>query len=509
MLDRTPIQIPPGVMRAGSEAEMTGHWYDTQLVRWIDGVMRPVAGWEKIILEDVVPASKIRAMHTWLDLQGVKRTALLCDGHLYVLEGNTLTDISPTVAITAPPEDVTLGGYGDNAYSYGTYGTARPAHQRRLLVGPCFTLDNWGEWLVAMVSTDGRLLRWKPGDPPGTVSEAMPNAPVGNRTFVVTHERHIMLFQMEGKPNRFGWCNQELPEDWDFANPLSMAGYYDIEPAGPISAAVSTRFGVLFFTPAGAYLSRYLSVPYIYSLDPLGSYAAPLANSMLVKLSDMVVWPATDGFWSFNGSVIGTVPCPLLDWFQRMANTTYLPICGAGMYLGAQTEAWWFFPSNDLKYNDRYLMWNYQDKWWSMGQLSRTCGVPGSPIDFPLMSDGANVYRHEYGLFYYDAPVLPYAQSAAVNIANGAKNVTASKGIADTRAPANDVQFFIGARKGRIMGSVPPMRLKGPYHVRPDGKVDFRVTGRDLVIRIQSTRSGVEPWTFGQMLVRLAPRGQR
>ena len=41
------------------------------------------------------------------------------------------------------------------------------------------------------------------------------------------------------------------------------------------------------------------------------------------------------------------------------------------------------------------------------------------------------------------------------------------------------------------------------------GKLDFRVTGRDLIIRIQSARNGSAPWTFGQMLVKLFPRGQR
>ena len=51
MRERAPIQLPPGVSRAGSEAEMAGRWYETQLVRWVEGVMRPVNGWEKILFE--------------------------------------------------------------------------------------------------------------------------------------------------------------------------------------------------------------------------------------------------------------------------------------------------------------------------------------------------------------------------------------------------------------------------------------------------------------------------
>ena len=61
-------------------------------------------------------------------------------------------------------------------------------------------------------------------------------------------------------------------------------------------------------------------------------------------MSDMVVWPSTDGFWQFNGSTIQPLPCPLLDWFQRTANNRYQTLATAGFFLGMQTECWWFFP---------------------------------------------------------------------------------------------------------------------------------------------------------------------
>ena len=144
------------------------------------------------------------------------------------------------------------------------------------------------------------------------------------------------------------------------------------------------------------------------------------------------------------------------------------------------------------------------------GRLTRTCGLAGSPLNFPQMSDGASLFRHEYGLFYYDAPSLPYAQSAAVNIAQGARQVTA--------AHARRGHPRAGRRR-RVLGRHPqgPPESERPAGVgsrgrsirRTDGKLDFRCTGRDLVVRIQSTRSGVQPWTFGQMLVHLAPRGRR
>ena len=53
-----------------------------------------------------------------------------------------------------------------------------------------------------MASSDGRLLRWIPGpptEPEGpNLAKPVENAPIGNRTFIVTAERHVMLFAMDG-----------------------------------------------------------------------------------------------------------------------------------------------------------------------------------------------------------------------------------------------------------------------------------------------------------------------
>jgi len=511
MTDRTPFQIKPGVVRRGSEAEMTGRWYLTQLVRWVEGVMRPVGGWDKVVFDAALPAtaSKIRKMHTWIDKAGNKRTALLCDKHLYILETNTLHDISPVPAIVGPPDNLELGGYGDDIYSYDSYGTARPNQPQRRIIGPCFSLDNWGEDLLAMVSSDGRLLRWKPSDPPGSKAAVVAGAPIANRLFVVTPERHVMLMQMGGDPAAFGWCDQEDISDWVFTDITSMAGTYNIEPAGPIIAAKASRFGVTIFLPGAMYLSRYVGVPYVYSLEFVGKYTAPLTNASIIATADALFWPSADAFWQWNGSTMAPVDCDVLDWIQRNINDRYASVATMGTFIGAQTECWWFFPSGDSKENDRYVIYNFQEQWWAIGQLSRTCGVSGNMVDYPLMSDGTNVFRHEYGLFYYDAPELPYAQSGAINIASGTRRSTLTRGIADTRAPPGDVLFYIGRSTNRIANGVPASALEGPKRVRADGKVDFRVTGRDLVVRIASARNGAQPWTFGQMLARQQARGQR
>jgi hypothetical protein len=42
------LKLPPGVYRNGTEYQSMGRWYDADLVRWIEGAMQPVGGWQKI-----------------------------------------------------------------------------------------------------------------------------------------------------------------------------------------------------------------------------------------------------------------------------------------------------------------------------------------------------------------------------------------------------------------------------------------------------------------------------
>ena len=54
-----PLQLPPGVYRNGTDMQAAGRWRDASLVRWADGTMRPVAGWEaRFDLNDAVPRGR-------------------------------------------------------------------------------------------------------------------------------------------------------------------------------------------------------------------------------------------------------------------------------------------------------------------------------------------------------------------------------------------------------------------------------------------------------------------
>jgi len=538
-----PIAFPPGVNRTSTPIGVGQKWWDSHLTRWVAGRLRPVNGWERMAL-DPLSGGPVRAMHVWVDSTGEVRLGILCETKLWVLEGSDvaggperLRDVTPPGGIV-PPNDIFSGGYGNDTYSvtpippdnhdnvYGTGVRNRRSDQRS--VGEVWRLANWGDDLLAMASPDGRLLKWTPGPDIGggfNTAVAVANAPTSNRTFVVTAERHVMLFAMGGAVNKFGWCSQENITDWDFASTTNTAGFYSIEPASRIIDAVTTQYSTIFWTVQGAYSVGYKALPFVYTYNYLGEQSAPLSAQAAVAHSGSVSWAAADGFYRFDGSSIQPIPCPILDWFQQSYDDIATRAHMAGWYNGAYAEIWWCFPKQGEPTpieNDTLIIYNPQEGWWSIGHnVKRTCGVSGTLISYPIMAGGGNsnnLYRHEKGYYYPETPDLPWIRSAFFGLDKGVAMATTRQILVDTEADLEVVSYQLFATKGRYNNA--PERTNGPKvpalrdsygslegNVHSQGKIDYRISGRDFAVKMQMMTS--KPWSFGEGLITIAPRGRR
>jgi hypothetical protein len=534
-MEQLPVTIPPGVVRNSTPAGVGAHWYDSHLMRWVSGRLRPILGWERIRLITGLPPNQlpaiapttIRAIHQWVDQDGFERQAILCERHLFVVEGSTVIDVTPleerntdnTVryegGIKGPASSA--GGYGGGLYDQGTYDTGRAPRASVNRIGEVWRLRNFGEHLLAMASSDGRLLRWIPGTPraervKGQVSGGLEPkwAPENNRTFEVTPERYVMLFGMGGKVNAFGWCDQENVEDWNFGDPLNTAGFYEVEPVSRIIDARVARYTTIFWTVQGTYVIEYKALPYIYTYSYLGAQAGPLSGLATAAFAGNIIWPAADGFWMFDGSSVTQVACPVLDWFQQTQNPLTTRMYTMGCFYGAASEVWWCFPDKDHTENNRLIVYNFEERWWSLGYLKRTCGYPGTMANPPLLANHYAVFRHERG-YSYEGEDLPWIRSGQLS-PDGAGKVrsTTKQIIVDTDAPLNAVTYQIIATKGRFQGAkeyVKPPKLASERKRDGQGKIDYRITGRDFALKMQSTIAGV-PWSFGQGAILLSPRGR-
>lgn len=153
-----PVQIPPGVVRQSTPLASQGRYWDANLVRWRNGQLMPVGGWQRITATPL--SSRTRTMWPWATNAGVDLLGIGADTKLYILEGSTYLDVTPTGFV---PPTSTVDGFGVWNYGAEDYGTPRSVSAPGLAQPFSWTMDNWGDELLSVASSDGRLLRWSIG----------------------------------------------------------------------------------------------------------------------------------------------------------------------------------------------------------------------------------------------------------------------------------------------------------------------------------------------------------
>ena len=343
--------------------------------------------------------------------------------------------------------------------------------------------------------------------------------PLG-RCFVVTNERFIMIFGSEsdgtvegGKQNRFSWCDQENPGAWDYSDVTSQAGFLDIEPASPIICAHATRNGVIFFTAKKAYNSQFLGLPYIYNYVELGNNCTPWSPQSISGTVSMTTWMSKQGLFAFDGTSITPMNCMVRPWVDDDIDLLEVREQACMVHVGDFSEVWWFFPQNGLTKNSRCIIYSYKEGWWGMGRMARTAGITSSYTAHTIMADDTVAYQHEVPNAYpIDVP-LPWAETFDLNLNSGSKLTTLKQIMPDIDGDPTNLLYSVFYRNSRSAGD--PELQTVPQQVRSNGYVDFRVTARDIRLRIEvgappgQPRPGVTHVSVGQHLVDSVARGDR
>tara|TARA_R110000868_G_scaffold70726_1_gene207590 strand:+ start:1780 stop:3501 length:1722 start_codon:yes stop_codon:yes gene_type:complete len=156
-----PIQLPPGIVRGANPDDAPGRWFDGNLIRWRDGVMEPVGGWSKVTTAAL--GSTARLIHQWKANNSLTMTLIGCDGHLYADNSGAYVDVAPADLVAL--NSSTGGGYGASTYGSSTYGTPRTGTSNLTPRREAWTLANWGEDVLGVASSDGRLLYFDASSP--------------------------------------------------------------------------------------------------------------------------------------------------------------------------------------------------------------------------------------------------------------------------------------------------------------------------------------------------------
>jgi hypothetical protein len=573
-----PVSLPPGVVRSATPLQTKGRYWDSNLVRWRSNKLLPVGGWQRISTSPL--ASSSRTIFPWATNNGNAYAAFGCDNQLYVLDSSTYRNITPPGFIG--PNSSQYGGYGAWQYGKLLYGTdttspyQRPSDSSYIPVFS-WTIDNWGEEILAVASSDGRLLHFEVdetyAEPVGTntivtavrvsnvvtvttlhghgftagaiititgnslgnmngtwtivsvpttttftFSSATANGtgtggtasrsgiPTGNRAVIVTQERHAVLMGAGGNPRRVGWSNREDYTDWNYSNPNNTAGYLDLDTSSEITMCAAVREGTIIWTEDEAWLMRFIGLPYVYSIERIGFGCGLVAPRAFATVSGRCIWMGRETFWLYDGGVVKPLNCDVGSYVFDDLDAASGALYTHGSENNLFPEAWFWYPSNGSTYPNRYVCYNYAEQWWSIGEMPRTSAVGAGVFPYPITSDTSNlIYYQENGWTAAGDQLLGtrYAESGSLNVQQG--NLTSFVGQVMT-----DSGYSYDSTSLTFFSSFTPEGAEtetGPYYPRADGYTDTRVTGRDVRVKIMSTKD--QEWSIGELRLDVVPRGKR
>lgn len=477
-----PLQIPPGVFRNGTEFQSSGRWYDANLVRWIDGTMRPVGGWS---LRNAVGATAPRAAISWQDLSNNQRYAVGFHNALkVVIASGIVTDITPVDLVAGNLSAVLNIGYGGWYYGAAAYGTQRP-EQGNYIEATTWALDNWGENLVACSNADGRLLEWTLNTANDAV--AIANAPINNKSLIVTDERFLFALGAGGNPRKVQWSDREDNTTW---TPLTTneAGDIELQTSGQIMLGIKTRGQTLILTDQDAHSATYQGPPYVYGFERVGSACGVISRKAAVAVDEGVFWMGKRGIHLYAGGSVQDVPSDVADYvFNDMNVAQVSKIYGVANQ--KFNEVWWFYPSASSNENDRYVAFNYAERHWSIGSVSRTAGIDSGVFRNPIwLGSNGSSYDHEVGFGVDGADI--FAESGPIGIGNGDQVLSATKLIPDELTQGDVTATFKTKFNPNDVE-----RSYGPYAMANPTSVRF--TGRQIKMRVDGAR--LADWRVGIM----------
>jgi len=487
-----PIKLPPGVYRNGTEYQAAGRWHDASLVRWYENTLRPVLGWRTRSASAVT--GSCRGIITWRDNSASRFIALGTHSKLFAMnEAGTLKDITPTSFSVGYASAQVSTGYGYSTYGNFAYGVARP-DTGSIIPATTWSLDTWGEYLIACSNHDGKIYEWQLGFTTPTLAAVITNAPTSNKAIMVTAERFLFALGAGGNPRKVQWCDQENNTLWTPAGD-NQAGDYELTTPGSLLAGKRVKGVNLVFTDVDVHTANYVGAPFVYGFEKAGSGCGLISAQSVAAIDTAAIWMSSSGFWIYDG-YIKPLPCDVSDYIFTNINYGQKSKVYA-VHNSEFGEIWWFYPSGGSNENDSYVTFNYRENHWSIGLLARTAGVDAGVFTYPLMVNPSGlVYEHEVG-YNYDGSTL-FAESGPVQLGNGDNIMNVRQVVPDEQTLGEAVVSF----KTRLyptgtQSSFGPYTAANPTSVRFSGRqVNMVVTGAVLadwrvgVMRLEAVAGG-------------------
>lgn len=414
-------------------------------------------------------------------------------------------------------------GFGINDYGEGDYGLGTKSNEQTgdPIAAVDWTLDNWGEILVAC-PLNGGVYYWSPTGGFST-ARLVSGAPIFNAGIFVSTQAQILVAWGSSESQNIGvdqnalllrWSDMENFESWTVST-TSQAGFYRI-PTGSriVGCAPGSKFD-LIWTDIDLWIMQYVGAPYVYTFNQVGTACGLIAEGAQTTFRGITYWMGSSNFFAYGGGGgVQVIPCPVWDAvFQDLDtdNARKIRCCPNSLF----DEITWEYPSlsGGAGENDSTVTYNVtQGVWYINAYPPRTAWVDQSVLGNPIGTNTAGqVFQHEEGYDADGSPLVPVMTTGYFYLGEGQDFPFVDQWIPDfkwgTFNGAQTAQLYVTFNVIDWPGDTP--RTYGPYSYSVASQyITTRFRGRQVSLTITSTDIG-SFWRIGRSRYRWAAKGRR
>ena len=484
------------------------------------------------------------------NLEGEFEIQSVTDTNNYVIIAKSAATSTGAATVTATAEyqintnpAVSILGYGWGAGPWGGV-TGGPGwgKSRASLAAPNsveldsgkWSLDNWGEDVLAQ-QLNGGLYYWDTSASTTTVQRAsvtpVSAAPTSSRFMLVSGtDRHVICLGTETtigtattRDDMFiRWCDQEDVNDWA-PTATNTAGSQRLTDGSKLVAAERSRGAVLIWTDNALYQMQLIGAPFTFGFQQLGSACGACGLHATVESNGRSFWMGTDSFFMFDGSV-QKIPCSIEDFVFKDIDPASQKDTFAALN-SEFNEVTWFYPSDGSSVIDRLATYNYAEKVWYNGTLSRSSWADKGVYQYPYateynatdstatistitgLTDGRSfMHSQENGNNADGSSLSSQIESGEFVIPQaGEKLMSIRRFIPDFKNLEGTVNVSLVFKDYPASSS----RTSGPFAVTTSTtKVDTRARGRQGALKIATDALNTK-WRYGTYRADVQPDGMR
>jgi hypothetical protein len=502
-----------------------------------------------------VPDAQINAEHviTRVDDDIFTFTVTTPAGTTVATGGGSSIDIECQIH---PGYPLTTAGYGWGASIYnGPYGWGLGGSTPIDLLQRDWFMDNFENDFVANIRR-GPIYYWERG------ASASPATALGTRAVLLSslsgndsvptlamqvavsqNDKHLLAFGCQPyaggatdfDPLLIRWASQDEPQYWNPTGTTpdgraSSAGFLRVSRGSEIVAIQATRQEILVYTDTTLYSLQFTGTTDVFALQQLADNISIISPRAAATANNVTYWMGTDKFYVYSGQ-IQTLPTTVREYVYKDINFAQADQIVSGTNEGFN-EIWWFYPSADSNWNNRYVIYNHLEQVWYFGNLGRTAWLDTPLRDVPTglytaeyeytdtvagTPKSGNLFAHEVGVNDDGVAMTCFIQSNDFDLGDGDQFILTRRIIPDisyNQSTAATPTVTLAIRPRNFPGSQyqgDPSDTQNVIETSANiytDQVFVRARARQMALRVASDTEGVQ-WQLGSPRLDIRPDGRR